>query len=176
MPDLTADADLHDGRDETADERSDRNWNELLQEFRVLQTGTQILAGFLLTLPFQSRFDQLSPFDVGVYLTLVVGAVLLTLLALTPVSLHRLLFRRHAKPTLVNTGSRILLACLAASSLLFAGIVLFLFDFLLPAPAGWIAGGAVIVVALCLWVGVPLVIRRRVAADHPEEAGRSLES
>ena len=30
---------------------------ELLQELRVLQTGVQILAGFLLTLPFQSRFE-----------------------------------------------------------------------------------------------------------------------
>lgn len=154
------DVDPHDGRDETATQRSDRNWNELLQEFRVLQTGTQILAGFLLTLPFQARFDQLSAFDTGVYLTLVVGAVLLTLLALTPVSLHRLLFRRHAKPLLVEAGSRILIACLVASSLLFASIVLFLFDFLLPSPAGWIAGGAVIIVALCLWVGLPLLMRR----------------
>lgn len=136
----------------------------------MLQTGTQILAGFLLTLPFQSRFDQLSPFDVGVYLTLVISAVLLTLLALTPVSLHRVLFRRHAKPTLVSAGSRILLACLVASSLLFAGIVLFLFDFLLPAPAGWIAGGAVILVALCLWVGLPLLLRSRGAGDDHEDA------
>ncbi|KQX07613.1 MULTISPECIES: DUF6328 family protein [unclassified Leifsonia] len=162
---ITTDVQPHDGRDETATERSDRNWNELLQEFRVLQTGTQILAGFLLTLPFQSRFDELSSFDVGVYLTLVVGAVLLTMLALTPVSIHRLLFRRHAKPVLVNAGNRILLACLAASSLLFAGIVLFLFDFLLAAPAGWIAGGVVIVVALGLWVALPLSLRRHGGAD-----------
>ncbi|KQQ94290.1 sodium:proton antiporter [Leifsonia sp. Leaf325] len=167
---IITDADPNDGRDETATERSDRNWDELLQEFRVLQTGTQILAGFLLTLPFQSRFDQLSSFDVGVYLTLVIGAVLLTLLVLTPVSLHRLLFRRHAKPVLVSVGSRILIACLAASSLLFAGIVLFLFDFLLPAPAGWIAGGAVIVVALGLWVVLPLVLRRHGAVDSPADA------
>ncbi len=27
------------GRDETAAERADRNWNDLLQEFRVLQTA-----------------------------------------------------------------------------------------------------------------------------------------
>jgi hypothetical protein len=157
--------DQRDGRDETPTERSDRNWNELLQEFRVLQTGTQILAGFLLTLPFQQRFEDLSPFDVGVYLTLVIGAMLLTLLALTPVSLHRLLFRRHAKPTLVTAGSRIMIACLIASSLLFAGIALFLFDFLLPPPAGWIAGGVVIAVALVLWIGLALFLRRHGADD-----------
>jgi hypothetical protein len=36
---------IPDGRDETTSERADRNWNEVLQELRVLQTGTQILTG-----------------------------------------------------------------------------------------------------------------------------------
>ena len=45
-----------DGRDESAADRLDRNWNELLQELRVMQTGVQILSGFLLTVPFQQRF------------------------------------------------------------------------------------------------------------------------
>ncbi len=43
-------------RNETVAERSDRNWGELLQELRVTQTGVQILAGFLLTLPVQREF------------------------------------------------------------------------------------------------------------------------
>lgn len=37
----------------------DRNWNELLQERRVAQTGTQILTGSLLTLPFSSCLPDL---------------------------------------------------------------------------------------------------------------------
>ena len=45
---LEKDAVPDDGRDETEGERLDRNWNELLQELRVIQTGTQILTGFLL--------------------------------------------------------------------------------------------------------------------------------
>ena len=51
------------GRNETAEEKLDRNWMELLQELRVLQTGVQILAGFLLTLPFQARFETLTDFQ-----------------------------------------------------------------------------------------------------------------
>ena len=47
-------------RGETEIERLDRNWNSLLQELRVVQTGVQLLTGFLLTLPFQQRFDILS--------------------------------------------------------------------------------------------------------------------
>src|SRR5690625_7359963 len=57
-------------RDESAAQRLDRNWNELLQEIRVLQTGSQILAAFLIVLPFQSRFEELDAFQTGWYLGL----------------------------------------------------------------------------------------------------------
>ncbi len=45
--DQQADAVPHDGRDETQNERMDRNWIELLQELRVTQTGTQILVQWI---------------------------------------------------------------------------------------------------------------------------------
>ncbi len=47
-------------RDETETQRLDRNWSNLLQELRVVQTSVQLLTGFLLTLPFQQRFEELS--------------------------------------------------------------------------------------------------------------------
>lgn len=52
-----------DGRNETRDEQLDRNWAELLQKLRVKQTGTQIVSGFLLTVPFQQRFAQLAQLE-----------------------------------------------------------------------------------------------------------------
>ena len=48
-------------RDETDAERLDRNWNDILQELRVMQTGTQLIAGFLLTLPFTSGSPSSTP-------------------------------------------------------------------------------------------------------------------
>ena len=48
-----------DGRDETREERLDRKWGDMLQELRVMQTGAQLTAGFLLTLPFQPKFPGL---------------------------------------------------------------------------------------------------------------------
>ncbi|WP_285114982.1 DUF6328 family protein [Leifsonia sp. fls2-241-R2A-40a] len=155
------DADPTDGRNETAEQRADRNWNELLQEFRVFQTGTQILAAFLLTLPFQQRFTQLPPFDVGVYLVLVFLSVIATLFALAPVALHRMLFRQRAKPELVGLASKILIVCLAAASLLFTGIVLFIVDFVLAPPAGFTAAACVFVLLLIIWVVLPLFIRHQ---------------
>lgn len=156
---LEADALRGDGRDETANERSDRNWSDLMQEFRVLQTGTQILAGFLLTLPFQPRFTELNGFDHVLYLILVILAVTVTLLALAPVTIHRLVFGQQAKPQLVQAASRILMVCLAAASLLFAGIVLFVFDFVTNPAAGLWAGGAVVVLILLVWVLGPRLVR-----------------
>ena len=55
-------------RDETPTERLDRNWGDLLQELRVSQTGVQLLTGFLLTLPFQSRFAELDRVEQNIYL------------------------------------------------------------------------------------------------------------
>jgi hypothetical protein len=136
-----ADAMPGDGRDETLNERSDRNWSELLQEFRVLQTGTQILAGFLLTLPFQPRFTELNGLDHVLYLVLVVLAVTVTLLALAPVIMHRLVFGRLEKPQLVRLSSRILMVCLGAASV------------------GLWAGGAVVVVIGLVWIVGPRLIR-----------------
>jgi hypothetical protein len=80
------DDDRGSGRDETPQERADRKWGDLLQELRVMQTGVQLLAGFLLTLPFQQRFDDLDEFQRDFYLVLVVLAGVTTALVLTPVA------------------------------------------------------------------------------------------
>ena len=49
-----------DERNENPLEKLDRQWNELLQELRVSQTGVQLLTAFLLSLPFQSRFQAIT--------------------------------------------------------------------------------------------------------------------
>ena len=172
MTDDDRDAVAGDGRSETANQRYDRNWNELLQEFRVFQTGTQILAAFLLTLPFQQRFRQLEPFDIVVYLVLIMITAAITLLALAPVALHRMLFRQRAKKELVGVSNRILLTCLAAASVLFPGIVLFIFDFLLNPPAGAIAGGFVFVLVILIWIVLPITMQRTLRRGAPRRDSR----
>ena len=60
------------------EKRLTRNWSELLQELRVAQTGTQILTGFLLTLPFTPRFAELGTREEIIYLATLVGSVATT--------------------------------------------------------------------------------------------------
>ncbi|HWR86087.1 MAG TPA: DUF6328 family protein [Rhodoglobus sp.] len=157
---IEADSLPGDGRNETLNERMDRNWNEILQELRVIQTGTQILTGFLLAVAFQQRFEDLDRFQVSVYLVLVALSVLATLLALAPVSLHRTLFRKRAKPEIVRAANRLVQLTLVVVALTLAGTALLIFDFVVGRSAGLAAGAVTAVVALLLWGLLPLVIRR----------------
>jgi hypothetical protein len=150
-----------DGRHESPAERLDRNWNELLQELRVLQTGTQILTGFLLTVAFQSRFEDLNAFQVEVYLVLVVLASVTTALGLAPVSLHRWLFRKRAKDAIVRIGHVFLQAALVGIALTISGVSLLIFDVVWTRTAGVVAAIGTLVVILLAWAVIPAVAGRR---------------
>lgn len=115
------------GRNETPYEQQDRNWDDVLQELRVMQTGVQIIAGFLLTLPFQSRFADLDATALTIYLVLVVLAAGTTCLMLLPVSLHRQLFRLRQKDKVVVAGHRIIKAVLVLVGLLVTGTTTLIF-------------------------------------------------
>jgi hypothetical protein len=148
-----------DGRTETATERLDRNWDSLLQELRVTQTGTQIIGGFLLALAFQARFTDLDSYQVTLYLVLVVAAALTTALGLGPVSLHRLLFRRHAMEQIVRIGNILVRATLAGVAIVLTGIVLLIFDVVVGRVAGFIAGGGVLLITILLWLILPRTVK-----------------
>jgi hypothetical protein len=149
------------GRNETAEETLDRNWMELLQELRVLQTGVQILAGFLLTLPFQARFETLTDFQTTLYLGLVVLAALTTATILLPVSVHRRLFRQRLKATLVSSADSIAKVSLAGVALLSVGTSTLVFDVTAGHTAGLVAGAVLFAVLAVLLVFVPARLRRK---------------
>jgi len=148
-------------RNESAVEKLDRNWMELLQELRVLQTGVQILAGFLLTLPFQSRFETLDDYQTTLYLANVAIAALTTALILLPVSVHRRLFRLHLRAALVSSADRISKVALAGIGLLSVGTSALVFDVTAGRAAGLIAGATLLTVLLILLVYVPSRLRRQ---------------
>ena len=163
------DATPSDGRNETAAERADRKWEDMLQELRVMQTGAQLTAGFLLTLPFQQRFADLTTLQRDVYLVLVVLAALITALVMSPVAIHRRLSGEHVKDRLVAASDRIMRVVLACLALLVAGIVTFIFDVVVDGTRALVVGGALAVVLVVMLVVVPRTLVHR--ADRPG-AGR----
>ena len=150
-----------DGRNETPEEKADRNWNELLQELRVAQTGVQILTGFLLTLPFQQRFEQLDTFEVGTFLVVVLVAAVATGLLIAPVSLHRALFGRRRKHATVAVAHRLAQLGLVALALAVGGVVLLVFSVVVGRPEAVAVAGVFMAGLAGLWGVLPLVVRRR---------------
>lgn len=148
-------------RDETPDERSDRNFNELLQELRVTQTGTQILFAFLLTIAYTSVFRDSDQFVQRVFgVTLVLCAVATGLL-IAPVVVHRVLFRRGAKRQVVDLGNGFALAGIYVLMLAVAGTLLLALDHTLGRTLSLVTTGAVLTGLVALWLVIPLYLRRR---------------
>jgi hypothetical protein len=146
-------------RGETPLERLDRNWSDLLQELRVVQTGVQLLTGFLLTLPFQSRFAELHAFQQNVYLTTVACAVAATGFLIAPVLVHRVLFRRHARAMMVAAAHWFAVIGTTLLGCAVIGVVLLLFDVLRGRTVGITAAGITTLLLPVLWIAVPWALR-----------------
>jgi hypothetical protein len=152
---------METSRDETDAERYDRNWSDLVQELRVAQTGVQVLAGFLLTLPFSSRFGDMGDGHRTIYLVAFSLAVVTVGLMTAPVAVHRFLFGRHEKDVLVHAGDLFAKAGLAAMGLTLVTVVVLIFALVLGDTAGLVAGAMVLVFYVAAWVVLPMSLLRR---------------
>jgi cytochrome bd-type quinol oxidase subunit 2 len=157
---LSEDGDAEEVRNETPGERLDRKWNDILQELRVVMTGTQLITGFLLAVAFQPKFDELERSEVILYLVLVVLATTATMLGLAPVILHRELSGQKQKERVVRIANVLLLTLLVVVSLVAAGVAMLIFDVTVSRPAGWIAGAIALVLLLVFWIVVPRIGKR----------------
>ena len=155
------------GRRETEAERLDRNYNELLQELRVSQTGVQILFAFLLSLPF------LQGFGIGeldrrlVYSGTILAAALASVLLIAPVPYHRIVFRTNRKDEVVRVADRMAVLGLVFLLLAVSGALFLVFDELWSAEAA--TGVAVLFAALSavLWYVLPArTLRKRPTAGE----------
>jgi Family of unknown function (DUF6328) len=159
-PDQPTGAD-DDQRDESESERLDRNWDELLQELRITQTGLQLLSGFLLTLPFTQAFPSLDGRQKGIYLTLVVIAGIAVGVNMTPIMLHRRVFRERRKDRVVAVGHAMIQVVMGAVALLIVGMTVLIFSVVADWTAGLVAGAG-LALALGVLLGVvPTRLERR---------------
>jgi hypothetical protein len=148
-------------RDETEDEKADRKFTDILQELRVMQTGVQLTAGFLLTLPFQDAFGDLDDAQRATYLTLVVLAGVTTALVITPVAVHRRLSGEHVKDRVVLVAHRLARTALAFVAALVVGVMGFIFDIVVDRQSAVAVAAAMAVVATLLLGLLP----RRLVGD-----------
>src|ERR671933_1749567 len=136
---------------ESEGERADRNFNDILQELRVTQTGVQILFGFLLTMPLQSRFDKLDGYEKGLLVVAVLLLATATACIIAPVAWHRAMFRHRLKTEIVDASNVFAKVGLAALGLGITVSIVLMLDLVL---ARWVAitfGVSLAVLLLALW-------------------------
>lgn len=149
------------GRDESPEERDDRNLMELLQELRVAGLGVQVLFGFLLSLPFTTRFTRLSQAQRNLYVADLLLAAIATALLVAPVAYHRLVFRQHQKEPLIRVANVMALAGLTSVALAVSLAVLLVVGFVGLHGAGVVVGVLTFCMFGVLWFAIPLIRRRR---------------
>jgi hypothetical protein len=159
----------HPSDEETAKQRLDRNFNELLQELRVTQTGVQILLGFLLTMVFSSGFVKVTGWELGLYAVAVCLTTLSMCLLVAPVALHRILFRRGMKPHLVRLTHVLTFLGLVALMLAVSSAVTLALVVALGVTAGVVLGMVTLLVLLLIWYGLPLVALLTHKGDNVED-------
>jgi hypothetical protein len=146
-------------RDETPEERADRNLAEMLQELRVALPGVQVLFAFLLVVPFNQRFPDLSPFEEKLYFGTLLCAAASSALLIAPSAHHRILFRHQDKEHLVLESNRLVIVGLGFLAVAMIGVVGLITSFLFADAAAIVATALVALLFGYLWYVLPL--RRR---------------
>ncbi|MFI8202975.1 DUF6328 family protein [Streptomyces sp. NPDC085937] len=148
---------------ESARERVNRRWNEILQETRVTQTGVQILFGFLLSVAFTPLFRELETLDRVIYVMTVVFGAAATGSLIAPVSIHRFLSGQRMKDEVVEAAGRLMVCGMVLLALTIGCTLLLILRFVVPGVlAEVLVGGVMLWFGLC-WYVLPLRLRRRAA-------------
>jgi hypothetical protein len=144
-------------RDETPAERLDRNFNELLGELRIALPGVQVLFAFLLIVPFSQGFSDLSGFERGIYLTVLLCTAMASAFLIAPTAYHRLLFRRGQKAEVVVFANRAAIIGLAFLATAMTGAILLITHVLFSPALSVVISAVAGLVFIYLWYVLPLL-------------------
>jgi hypothetical protein len=144
---------------ETEKERLDRNLEQLLGELRVALPGVQVLFAFLLVVPFNQRFADITSFQQTVYFVTLLCATAATACLIAPTAHHRLEFREQDKERIVFGGNKLAIAGLTLLATAMTGAITLVTDFLYSSTTTTVAAALVALLFAILWYAIPL--RRR---------------
>ena len=148
------------GRDETEEERLDRNLEELLGELRVALPGVQVLFAFLLVVPFNTRFASLTPGQERLYLATLLSAGLASAFLIAPTAHHRMTFRLQDKEHLVLVANRLAIVGLSFLAISMTGAIGLVTDLVFSGTVAVISAALIGATFVALWIAWPF--RRRV--------------
>ena len=111
-------------RQETEEERLDRNLIELLQELRVASLGVQFLFAFLLVVPFQQGWVEVTDFEKRVYYVTLLLTAAAGICLMAPVARHRIRFRDLDKKWIVDSSHKYAIVGMVFLALAITGVIM----------------------------------------------------
>jgi hypothetical protein len=151
---------------ESEKERLDRNFEELLQGLRVALPGVQVLFAFLLILPFQQGFPDITSFQKTVYFVTLICTTIASACLIAPPVRHRLLFRQGVKDWILFDSNRIVIVGFGFLALAIIGAILLISDYIYESNTTSIVAtiGSALVLGY-LWFASPILERVREGGD-----------
>jgi hypothetical protein len=143
-------------RNETEAERLDRNLMELLQELRVASIGVQFLFAFLLVVPFQQGWADVTEFEKRVYYVDLILTALAGICMMGPVARHRIRFRDQDKEWIVKSSHKYAIAGLVFLALAIAGTIMLISHVVFGTALTAVATAATLLAIGWIWFGAPL--------------------
>jgi hypothetical protein len=144
-------------RNETEAERLDRNLMELLQELRVASIGVQFLFAFLLVVPFQQGWTDVTEFEKRVYYVDLLLTAMAGVCLMAPVARHRLRFRDQDKEWIVKSSHKYAIAGLVCLALAIGGTIMLISHVVFGTAVTAVATTAILLAIGWIWFGAPLV-------------------
>jgi hypothetical protein len=145
-----------EGRNESEKERLDRNLQELLGELRVALPGVQVLFAFLLVVPFNQRFADITTFQQTTYFVTLLLATAASVCLIAPTAHHRIEFRQQDKERIVFGATKLSVVGLTLLALAMTGAVLLITDFLYGSTTVAITTAGVVLLFAALWYAIPI--------------------
>ena len=146
-----------EARGESEEERLDRNLMELLQELRVASIGVQFLFAFLLVVPFQQGFVDVTDFEKRVYYVTLLLTASAGICLMAPVARHRLRFRDQDKKWIVASSHKYAIVGMVLLALAITGVILLISHYVYDGATAAVATAAVGLAIGWIWFGAPLV-------------------
>ncbi len=164
MPDTAHTSQNDESESESESERLNRELDQLLGELRVAMPGVQVLFAFLLAVPFQQRFAQVTDFQREVYFVTLLASAAASALFVAPTAYHRLMFRERDKTRLVALSSKLALAGLVCLAVAMNGAVLLVTDVIFGRTTAVVTVAATATLFAGLWFVLGLV--RRIGTER----------
>ncbi len=141
----------------------EQEWGTFLNEVRTALPGVQLLFGFLITMPFYSRFQELTGGARALFFVCFLTTAASTAFLIAPTVYHRLHWRRDVqdKEEMFTTCNRLALVGEVLLAVSMSSALFMTSYFFIDRTLAWIAMAVALPSFGWLWFGLPLARRQK---------------